>query len=247
MDRMIYVAMSGAKQMLEQQSVVANNLANASTTGFRAQMSAFRSAEVFGEGAATRAFVVESTPSADFTPGAIQQTGRDLDVAIEGAGWIAVQMPDGSEAYTRNGSLQVSVNGVLQTRAGNSVLGDGGPIAIPADTRLTVAGDGTVSVVPTATNQATQVAPLGRIKLVNPPEDQLVRGDDGFFRMKNNVPAEVDAKVKLHGGALESSNVNVVEAMVSMISISRQFDMQMKILQNADGNDRQASQLLSMR
>lgn len=247
MDRMIYVAMSGAKQMLEQQSVVANNLANASTTGFRAQMSAFRSAEVFGEGAATRAFVVESTPRADFTPGAIQQTGRDLDVAIEGAGWIAVQMPDGSEAYTRNGSLQVSVNGVLQTRAGNSVLGDGGPIAIPADTRLTVAGDGTVSVVPTATNQATQVAPLGRIKLVNPPEDQLVRGDDGFFRMKDNVPAEVDGKVKLHGGALESSNVNVVEAMVSMISISRQFDMQMKILQNADGNDRQAAQLLSMR
>ena len=247
MDRMIYVAMSGAKQMLEQQSVVANNLANASTTGFRAQMSAFRSAEVFGEGAATRAFVVESTPRADFTPGAIQQTGRDLDVAIEGAGWIAVQMPDGSEAYTRNGSLQVSVNGVLQTRAGHSVLGDGGPIAIPADTRLTVAGDGTVSVVPTATNQATQVAPLGRIKLVNPPEDQIVRGDDGFFRMKNNVPAEVDGKVKLHGGALESSNVNVVEAMVSMISISRQFDMQMKILQNADGNDRQAAQLLSMR
>lgn len=247
MDRMIYVAMSGAKQMLEQQSVVANNLANASTTGFRAQMSAFRSAEVFGEGAATRAFVVESTPSADFTPGAIQQTGRDLDVAIEGAGWIAVQMPDGSEAYTRNGSLQVSVNGVLQTRAGHSVLGDGGPIAIPADTRLTVAGDGTVSVVPTATNQATQVAPLGRIKLVNPPEDQIVRGDDGFFRMKNNVPAETDGKVKLHGGALESSNVNVVEAMVSMISISRQFDMQMKILQNADGNDRQAAQLLSMR
>lgn len=247
MDRMIYVAMSGAKQMLEQQSVVANNLANASTTGFRAQMSAFRSAEVFGEGAATRAFVVESTPRADFTPGAIQQTGRDLDVAIEGAGWIAVQMPDGSEAYTRNGSLQISVNGVLQTRAGHSVLGDGGPIAIPADTRLTVAGDGTVSVVPTATNQKTQVAPLGRIKLVNPPEADLVRGDDGFFRMKNNVPAEVDGKVKLHGGALESSNVNVVEAMVNMISISRQFDMQMKILQNADGNDRQAAQLLSMR
>ena len=247
MDRMIYVAMSGAKQMLEQQSVVANNLANASTTGFRAQMNAFRAADVFGEGAATRAFVVDSTPRADFTPGAIQQTGRDLDVAIEGAGWIAVQLPDGSEAYTRNGSLQINANGVLQTRAGHSVLGDGGPIAIPADTRLTVAGDGTVSAVPNATEQRAQVAPLGRIKLVNPPENELVRGDDGFFRMKDGVPAEADQKVKLHGGALESSNVNVVEAMVSMISISRQFDMQMKILQNADGNDRQASQLLSMR
>jgi flagellar basal-body rod protein FlgF len=245
MDRVIYVAMSGAKQMLEQQSVVANNLANATTTGFRAQMSAFRSAEVLGEGAPTRAFVVDSTPTADFTPGAIQQTGRDLDVAIEGSGWIAVQTADGSEAYTRNGSFQVSVNGVLQTRTGLSVLGDAGPIAIPADTRITVGGDGTVSTVPNA--GAAQVTPIGRIKLVNPPEAQMVRGDDGLFRMRGDGQAEVDAKVKLHGGALEGSNVNVVEAMVSMISISRQFDMQMKILQNADGNDRQASQLLSMR
>jgi len=246
MDRMIYVAMSGAKQMLEQQSVVANNLANVATTGFRAHMSAFRSAEVFGEGAATRAFVVESTPTADYTPGAIQQTGRDLDVAIEGAGWIAVQTADGSEAYTRNGSLQVNVNGQLQTRTGLNIIGDGGPIAVPGDTRVTVAGDGTVSTVPTG-NQATQVTPIGRIKLVNPPEAQLVRGDDGLFRMRGNAQAEVDPKVKLQGGALEGSNVNAVEAMVSMIAISRQFDMQMKILQNADGNDRTATQLLSNR
>jgi flagellar basal-body rod protein FlgF len=246
MDRMIYVAMSGAKQMLEQQSVVANNLANVSTTGFRAQMSTFRAAEVFGEGAATRAFVVDSTHGADFTPGAIQQTGRDLDVAIEGSGWIAVQLADGSEAYTRNGSLQVNVNGVLQTRNGLSVLGDGGTIAVPADTRITVGGDGTVSTVPTGNTQATQVTPIGRIKLVNPPEADLVRGDDGLFRQKSGAPAEVDAKVKLHGGALEGSNVSVVESMVSMIAISRQFDMQMKILQNADSNDRQATQLLSM-
>ena len=246
MDRMIYVAMSGAKQMLEQQSVIANNLANVSTTGFRAQLSAFRSAEVLGEGAATRAFVVDSTPGADFTPGAIQQTGRDLDVAIEGAGWMAVQLADGSEAYTRNGSLQVNANGQLQTRTGLNVLGDGGPIAVPADARLTVGGDGTVSTVPNG-NQATQVTPIGRIKLVNPPEAQLVRGDDGLFRMRGNAQAEVDPKVKLHGGALEASNVNAVEAMVSMISISRQFDMQMKILQNADGNDRTATQLISNR
>lgn len=246
MDRMIYVAMSGAKQMLEQQSVVANNLANVATTGFRAHMSAFRAAEVFGEGAATRAFVIESTPTADYTPGAIQQTGRDLDVAVEGAGWIAVQTADGSEAYTRNGSLQVNVNGQLQTRSGLNVIGDGGPIAVPGDTRVTVGGDGTVSTVP-AGNQATQVTPIGRIKLVNPPEAQLIRGDDGLFRMRGNGQAEVDPKVKLQGGALEGSNVNAVEAMVSMIAISRQFDMQMKILQNADGNDRTATQLLSNR
>jgi flagellar basal-body rod protein FlgF len=245
MDRMIYVAMSGAKQMLEQQSVVANNIANASTTGFRAQMNAFRAAEVFGDGVATRAFVVDSTTGADFTPGAIQHTGRDLDVAVEGAGWIAVQTADGSEAYTRNGSLKVNVNGMLQTRNGISVLGDGGPISIPADTRITVGGDGTVSTVPTGNTQATQVTAIGRIKLVNPPEAQLVRGDDGLFRLRDGGQAEVDTKVKLQGGSLESSNVNVVESMVSMISIARQFDMQMKILQNADSNDRQASQLLS--
>jgi flagellar basal-body rod protein FlgF len=244
MDRMIYVAMSGAKQMLTQQSVVANNIANANTTGFRAQVAAFRAAETLGDGAATRAFVVDSTPGADFTPGAIQSTGRDLDVAIEGAGWIAVQTPDGSEGYTRNGSLQVNVNGVLQTRNGLNVLGDGGPIAVPENVRVTIGADGTVSTVPNT--GAQQVQNIGRIKLVNPPEQSLVRGDDGIFRARG-VQVDTDPKVKVQGGALESSNVNVVEAMVGMISLARQFDMQMKILQNADGNDRQASQLLSMR
>ena len=246
MDRMIYVAMSGAKQMLQQQATVANNIANVSTNGFRAQLASFRAAETIGDGAATRAFVVDSTPGADFTPGPIQQTGRDLDVAIEGAGWIAVQLPDGSEGYTRNGSLQVNVNGVLQTRNGMSVMGDGGPIAVPADVRITVGGDGTVSTVPNG-GGATQVQNIGRIKLVNPPEQQLVRGDDGVFRLQGGAPAEVDPRVKLAGGALEGSNVNVVESMVGMISLARQFDMQMKLLQNADANDRQATQLLSMR
>ena len=246
MDRMIYVAMSGAKQVMQQQATVANNIANVSTTGFRAQLSSFRAAETIGDGAATRAFVVDSTPGADFTPGAIHQTGRDLDVAIEGAGWIAVQLADGSEGYTRNGSLQVNVNGVLQTRNGLNVMGDGGPIAVPADVRITVGSDGTVSTIPNG-GAATQVQNIGRIKLVNPPEQQLTRGDDGVFRLQGGGAADVDAKVKLAGGALESSNVNAVEAMVGMISLARQFDMQMKILQNADGNDRTATQLVSNR
>jgi flagellar basal-body rod protein FlgF len=136
------------------------------------------------------------------------------------------------------------VNGLLQTRNGLTIMGDGGPIAIPNDTRITVAADGTISTVPNG-NQAAQVTPIGRIKLVNPPEAQLVRGDDGLFRVRGGAPADVDGKVKLQGGALEGSNVNVVEAMVTMISISRQFDMQMKILQNAESNDRQSTQLLS--
>ena len=246
MDRMIYVAMSGAKQMLNQQSVVANNLANATTTGFRAQLGAFRAAETLGDGAATRAFVVDSTPGLDFTPGAIQQTGRDLDVAIEGSGWIAVQLADGSEGYTRNGSLQINVNGVLQTRNGLNVAGEGGPIAVPENTRITVGADGTVSSVPNGNANLNQVVNIGRIKLVNPPEAALYRGDDGVFRVRAGTAVDVDPNVKVQGGALEGSNVNVVEAMVGLISLSRQFDMLMKILQNADGNDRQASQLLSI-
>jgi flagellar basal-body rod protein FlgF len=244
MDRMIYVAMSGAKQMLTQQAVVANNLANANTTGFRAQVAAFRAAETLGDGAATRAFVVDSTPGSDFTPGAIQSTGRDLDLAVEGSGWIAVQTPDGAEGYTRSGSLQVNVNGVLQTRTGLSVLGEGGTIAIPENVRITIGADGTVSTVPNT--GAQQVQNLGRIKLVNPPEQSLYRGDDGIFRVRAGTQVDSDPKVKVQGGALEGSNVNVVEQMVGMISLARQFDMQMKILQNADGNDRQASQLLSI-
>lgn len=245
MDRVIYVAMSGAKQMLVQQATVSNNLANVTTTGYRAQVSAFRAAETIGDGAPTRAFVVDTTPTVDFSPGPIQQTGRDLDVAIGGAGWIAVQLADGSEGYTRNGSLQVNVNGVLQTRTGLNVMGDGGPIAIPADVHITIASDGTVSTV-TSAGAATQVAAIGRIKLVNPPEQSMFRGDDGIFRVRGGAAVDADASVKLHSGALEGSNVNAVEAMVSMIALARQFDLQMKMLQNADGNDRQATQLLAL-
>lgn len=245
MDRLIYVSMTGAKHALGQHATVAHNLANASTTGYRAQTSAFRAVPILGEGAPTRAFVVDSTPVADFTPGPIQHTGRELDVAVEGKGWIAVQAADGSEAYTRHGSLQVNANGVLQTRSGNSVLGDGGTIAIPSDTRVTIASDGTVSTVPTG-NRPSQVAAVGRIKLVNPEESQLTRGADGLFRLRDGGSANADPRVKLVGNAVEGSNVNVVEAMISMISIARQFDLQVKMLQNADANERQADQLLSM-
>jgi flagellar basal-body rod protein FlgF len=245
MDRLIYVAMSGAKQTLGQQATVAHNLANLTTNGFRAEKSVFRAVPLVGEGAPTRAFVVDSTPGADFTPGVIQGSGRDLDIAIQGQGWLAVQAADGSEAYTRSGSLQLSSNGVLQTRAGNAVLGDGGPIAIPADTLVTIAGDGTVSTVPTG-NRPSANAVVGRIKLVNPPEQSLERGNDGLFRVRGGAPAAADGNVRIVSGALESSNVNAVEAMVNMISLARQFDMQMKMLQNAEGNARQAAQLLTL-
>lgn len=245
MDRLIYTAMTGAKHILEKQSTTSNNLANATTTGFRAQLDTFRAVPVLSQGLPTRAFVVDSTVGTDFTPGPIQQTGRDLDVAVQGSGWIAVAMGDGTEAYTRNGSFKVSANGQLQTQNGMNVLGETGPISIPPDETVTIAKDGTVSTVP-KTGAATSVNVLGRIKLVNPPEAALVRGDDGYFRTADGKPADAVATVTIVDGAVEGSNVNVVTAMVDMISLGRQFEMQMKLLTNAENNANKASQLLNI-
>lgn len=245
MDRLIYTAMTGAKHIMEQQANTSHNLANAATTGFRAQLDSFRAVHVIGEGLPTRTFVVDATVGADFTPGPVQNTGRDLDVAIQGQGWIALQLEDGSEAYTRNGSFKINENGVLQTQNGINVMGDGGPIAIPPDVSVTVGRDGTVSAISTAGN-AGAVTALGRIKLVNPPEEAIVRGDDGLFRLRDGDAAEADAGVGVIGGALEGSNVNVVDAMVNMISLARQFEMHMNLLKNAESNATKAGQLLSL-
>lgn len=245
MDRLIYTAMTGASHTLQQQASVSQNLANINTPGFRASIDAFRSVPLVGEGLPTRTFVVDSTAGADFTPGVIQSTGRSLDVAVDGKGWIAVQDANGNEAYTRNGSFQVLPNGILQTNSGLNVMGDSGPITIPPDTEVSIAKDGTISTVPT-TNQKNGVVVVGRLKLTNPPEDQLVRGEDALFRTKDGNPADADAKVTVVSGSLESSNVNMVESMVNMISLARQFDQQMKLLQTADDNAKQASSVLSV-
>lgn len=245
MDRLIYTAATGASHILHQQATVSNNLANVNTPGFRASIDAFRSVPLQGEGLATRTFVVNSTAGTDFTPGVMQQTGRALDVALDGKGWIAVQDANGNEAYTRNGSLQMSPNGVLQTRTGLTVLGDAGPLTIPPDTSITIAKDGTISTVPT-TNQKNGVIAVGRLKLTNPPEEQMVRGEDGLFRTRDGNPAEADANVTVVSGSLEGSNVNTVEAMVNMITLARQFDTHMKLLQNANDNAKKASSLLNI-
>lgn len=244
MDRLIYTAMTGAAQVLQQQAAVSENLANTNTPGFRATLNTFRAVPLIGEGLPTRAFVVDSTSGADFTPAAFQPTGRSLDVAVNGKGWIAVQGADGREAYTRNGSFQLTSNGVLQTRTGLNVIGESGPITIPPDTEVTFAKDGTISTVPSGP-QATSVVVIGRLKLVNPPQDQLERGADGLFRLKGGGVAPADGVEVVHGN-LEGSNVNTVEAMVNMISLARKFDMQMKMLQSADTNARQASQIMNL-
>ena len=242
MDRLVYTAMSGAKHTLEQQATASNNLANATTTGFGAQLNTFRAAPVVGDGLPTRTFVVDSTAGNDFSQGPIQDTGRALDVAIQGRGWIAVQTADGGEAYTRNGSFKINENGILQTQSGQTVLGDGGPITIPPDATVAIAADGTVSAIPT-NGIPNAVNVLGRIKLVNPDEKNMKRGDDGLFRTITGA-AQPDANVRLASGALEGSNVNVVEAMVNMIELARRFDLQVKALHSAEENGAASSKLL---
>jgi len=239
MDRLIYLSMSGAKATLQRQDVLANNLANASTNGFRAEMAAFRAVPVLGDGASTRVYALETTLGYDATPGPVQSTGRSLDVAMAGNGWLAVQGLDGTEAYTRAGALQLDSAGQLVTPGGLPVLGDGGPITLPAGASVSVAADGTVmSTVGEARPQAA-----GRLKLVT-PEAPLVRGNDGLFRAADgDLPA--DPAARLQSGALEGSNVNPVEAMVSMISAARQFEHQMKMLKDAEEREKTAAKLLS--
>lgn len=245
MDRLIYTAMTGASHVLQQQATVSQNLANTNTPGFRAAIDTFRAVPVVGQGLPTRTFVVDATAGSDFSQGVLQQTGRKLDVAVQGSGWIAVQTADGSEAYTRNGSFQITPEGVLQTRSGLNVMGDGGPITIPPNTDVTIGTDGTISTVPTGA-VPTPVVPVDRIRLVNPPDAQMVRGSDGLFRTSDGSTATADANVMVVAGNLESSNVNTVEAMVDMISLARMYDMQMKVLQSADNNAKQAGTILNM-
>ena len=245
MDRLIYTAMTGARHVLDQQATVSNNLANATTNGFRAQIDSFRAVPVVAEGLNTRAFVVDSTVGSNFSAGPMQTTGRPLDIAIREQGWFAVQSADGSEAYTRNGSLRVNENGLLQTTSGQNLIGEGGPIAVPPDTNITIASDGTVSTVSTEFQPGPSNV-LGRLKLVNPPVAGLLRGDDGLFRQADGTPAQNDPLVRVVDGVIEGSNVNPVDAMVNMISLGRQFEMQMSLLKNAENNASKATQILAL-
>ena len=240
MDRLIYLAMSGAKATMQRQETLANNLANVSTVGFRAELAAFRAVPVEGSGASTRVYSLESTPGYDATPGQVAATGRNLDVAMKGASWLAVQGLDGTEAYTRGGSLDINADGNLVTTSGLTVLGDGGPIQIPPDTQVGIAADGTVSV----TDINGHSTSVGKLKLVT-PDAPLTRGTDGLFRAGNG-DLSADPLARVQDGALEGSNVSAVETMVAMIAAARQFEAQMKSLSNAEGNDKAASQLLSV-
>jgi len=238
MDRLIYTAMTGAKATMQRQEILSHNLANASTTGFKAELAAFRSVPILGDGASTRAFALETTPGYNPDAGPVQATGRSLDVAMRGKAWLAVQANDGTEAYTRNGALQVNAEGLLSTAGGLTVLGEGGPITIPENSEVHIASDGTV----TAKSGNGRPQPVGKLKLVT-PEAPLTRGTDGLMRAAEELPADPNAR--LQDGALEGSNASAVESMVAMISAARQFEQQMKMLQSAQEKEQAATKLLS--
>ena len=239
MDRMIYLSMTGAKATMQRQEVLSHNLANASTPGFRAELTAFRAVPVQGSGAGTRVYALESTPGYNAEPGAVQATGRNLDVAMKGNAWLAVQGLDGTEAYTRGGALDINNEGLLVTKTGLTVLGDGGPITIPANAQVQIAPDGTISAA--VGNAKPQT--VGKLKLVT-PETPLQRGEDGLFRgADGELGADPNARVQ--DSALEGSNVSPVETMIAMIAAARQFEQQMKMVHSAQEKEQSATKLLS--
>ena len=244
MDRMLYIAMSGAKQNMQALSVNANNLANAKTTGFKADLANARAMQAFGEGLPTRVFSMTERAGQNFDSGALLTTGRDLDIAIKGAGWLTVQTKDGSEAYTRNGQLKLNENGALETSNGELVIGDTGPIFLPLPVNnINIAGDGTIMVQPEGAPASVQEE-VARLKLVNPDSRLLEKGNDGLFRRKdgNNEPADITVSVA--NGSLESSNVNPISEMTDMIALQRQFEMQLKMMKTAEEIDESAASLL---
>ena len=244
MDKLLYIAASGAKQDLLGASVRANNLANAQTNGFRAQLEQARAMPAFGEGLPTRVFSMTENAANNFEGGPMIQTGRELDLAIQGDGWFSVQDAQGNEAYSRNGSFELGPNGELKDSFGNTVVGDFGPVFLPIPlSNINIANDGTLSVRPQGAPE-TVLEEVGRLKLVNPNVRDMERGTDGLFRLKSGEQAQEDLVVNIRTGVLEGSNVNPVEEMVNMINLQRHYEMQVKMMKQAQEIDTRGNTLL---
>jgi flagellar basal-body rod protein FlgF len=245
MDRLIYTAMNGAKQIMLQQANNNHNLANVNTTGFRADLDAFKNLPMKGPGYESRVYSQEQSVGVDQSPGSLMQTGRALDVAVQGEGFIAVQAKDGSEVYTRAGNLRIGSGGMLETATGELVLGSGGIISLPPYEKLEIGTDGTVSVRPLGQTAST-LAAVDQIKLVKPEIENLIKREDGLLQHKDNVPQAPDTEIKLVSGALESSNVNAVDALVNMIELSRLYELNIKMMESADATDRASATLMRL-
>ncbi|SDP99787.1 flagellar basal body rod protein FlgF [Ectopseudomonas guguanensis] len=245
MDKMLYVAMTGAQNNTLGLRAHANNLANVSTSGFRRDFEQARSMPLFGETYPARVFAMSERPATDFRPGSLQETGRDLDVAVGGKGWIAVQAPDGSEAYVRTASLNIDALGVLRTGNGLPVMGNAGPIAVPPEQKVEIGQDGTISIRALGENPNV-LAEVDRIKLVNPDPRSLEKGSDGLIRVKGQAEVEADATVQVTSGFLEASNVNAVEEMTAILSLSRQFELSVKMMRTAEDNSSAMARVLQI-
>jgi len=243
MDRMLYIGMSGAKEVMLSQGINNNNLANVSTPAFREDLAQQRSMSVFGPGHASRAYAMSEKVGVNYSPGALDTTGRELDFAIKQDGWFSVEAKDGNEAYTRAGSLRVTPQGLLQTSTGLPVLGNAGPIQIPPYESLSIGVDGTISIRPLGQGAAA-LAVVDRIRLVNPELEGMEKGRDGLFRLKSGDAAPLDAEVRIMPGMVERSNVSIVETMVKMIQLTRNFDMQTKIMKTAEEVDQASDTLM---
>jgi flagellar basal-body rod protein FlgF len=244
MDKMLYIAASGAKQDLLGTGLRANNLANAQTTGFKAQLEQARAMPAYGEGLPSRVFSMTESPTNNYAGGAMIQTDRELDVAIQGEGWFAVVDDKGNEAYSRNGSFQLGADGQLKDSHGNTIIGDGGPIFLPIPlSNVNFANDGTISIRPQGAPE-TVLEEIGRLKMVNPNIRDIERGQDGLFRQKDGELAAEDPFIRIRTGMLEGSNVNPVEEMVNMISLQRHYEMQVKLMKKAESLDTRGNSLL---
>ena len=242
---MLFIAMNGAKQMNTAQAINSNNLANASTIGFKADFHTNLSQQVYGPGHPSRVYSSITDAGVDLRAGSVVSTGRELDIAIKGSGWMAVQAADGSEAYTRAGDLQVDNLGRLTTGAGHILLGNGGPISVPANAKLEIGSDGTISVQPLGQSAST-LAVVDRIKLINPEKDQLQKGLDGLMHLKPGQKALEDSSVQVVSGSLEASNVSTVSALVKMIELARQYESHVKVMQSVEENDRASAEMIKM-
>lgn len=245
MDRMLYIGMSGAKEVMLQQSNTTNNLANANTVGFKRDLQSFKAVPIVGPGYRSRIYTQDHGAGTDFKPGPLISTGNPMDIAVKGSGWIAVQGPGGQEAYTRAGQLKINHNGLLTTNQGNLVIGNAGPISIPPSSKINIGNDGTITVRPNG-QQPDALAVVNRIKLVNPPHKDLIKTSSGLMHMKNGKPAKANANVHVASGVLEGSNVNTIESMVNMISLARQYDLQVKVMKTAQQNAQASAQLINL-
>lgn len=243
MDRLLYVAMSGAKQNMLAQNIHANNLANIETNGFKADFAQARSMPVFGEHHPSRVYAMAERPGVNFAEGSQMTTGRELDVSISGEGWFAVYDAEGNEAFTRSGNLKVNDTGVVSTQSDHVLVGGGGPLILPEFEKIEIAVDGVVSI--RALGQGPEgLTEIDRLKLVNPDIRELEKGPDGLFRRRDGGFEAPSADVSVKTGVLENSNVNAVHALMEIISLQKQFEMQVKMMDKADTMDQSSGKIL---